>query len=252
MSEEIIIGIHSIVAALNNPKRKNIELIATEDGLKSLRSHRDLKTEILKKITISQVNPHVFQSKSQALFKSQDFEYKRIASGVLLRTEAFEPLNFREVYEDIESGKIKKILVLDQVTDVHNSAAIMRTASFFGIDLMVVSNKSSTKLSPSFYRIASGSSESVMFLNHPSLVKFITKIKSLNIKCIGFSEHASDVEISDKSDLRCLVLGAEDKGLSYAVQRLLDKTICLKSSGEVKSLNVSVAAAIAIERYFCP
>jgi 23S rRNA (guanosine2251-2'-O)-methyltransferase len=48
----------------------------------------------------------------------------------------------------------------------------------------------------------------------------------------------------------CLVLGAEDKGLSSAVTRIMDDMVALIPSGPIKSLNVSVAAAIAMDRIF--
>jgi 23S rRNA (guanosine2251-2'-O)-methyltransferase len=48
----------------------------------------------------------------------------------------------------------------------------------------------------------------------------------------------------------CLLLGAEETGLSHAVARLVQKNLSLTSQGSIKSLNVSSAAAIAMEKCF--
>ena len=104
---------------------------------------------------------------------------------------------------------------------------------------------------PSFSRIASGGLEHVKIVKCASLPKFITKLQKSGVRCFGLSEHASeelkDSEIGEKN---CLILGAEDVGLSNAVTRILDKTLSLKALGNTKSLNVSVAAALAMDKVF--
>jgi 23S rRNA (guanosine2251-2'-O)-methyltransferase len=84
-----------------------------------------------------------------------------------------------------------------------------------------------------------------------ALPKTITKLKELGVMCVGLSEHASEeLNKIDNEKSVCLVLGAEDVGMSHAVSRVVDKTIAFKPLGKIKSLNVSVAAAIAMEKIF--
>jgi 23S rRNA (guanosine2251-2'-O)-methyltransferase len=70
---------------------------------------------------------------------------------------------------------------------------------------------------------------------------------------VGLSEHST--ENLGPEELRaqkkiCLLLGAEETGLSNAVARLVKKNLSLPSQGNIKSLNVSSAAAIAMEKCF--
>ena len=164
------------------------------------------------------------------------------------------PINIWEptwIYQQLESRIPIKILALDQVTDAHNGAAIMRTAAFYGVDAILISARGSFGLGPGFSRIASGATEHVKIVRCSALPKTITKIKELGAICIGLSEHAtSDLGTIDITKPICLVLGAEDVGMSHAVSRVVETTISFKPAGKIKSLNVSVAAAIAMEKIF--
>jgi 23S rRNA (guanosine2251-2'-O)-methyltransferase len=106
-------------------------------------------------------------------------------------------------------------------------------------------------MGPNFSRIASGATEHVQIVKCSSLPKILTKLIELNVEVIGLSEHATDTNLNIKdAKATCLVLGAEDEGMSNAVSRVVEKTIALKPLGRIKSLNVSVAAAVAMEKIF--
>ncbi|EQC51205.1 RNA methyltransferase [Bacteriovorax sp. DB6_IX] len=154
------------------------------------------------------------------------------------------------IFDQIDSGRHIKILCLDGVTDVHNAAAIMRTAAFYDVDCIVIATKNNFGVGPSVARIASGALEYVKIVKCSSLPKFISALKKRGVEPIGLTEHTDDSEFVVPGGSRCLILGAEDKGLSNATVRLLDKKIKLNPQGSIQSLNVSVAAAIAMERVF--
>ena len=86
------------------------------------------------------------------------------------------------------------------------------------------------------------------------LTKTISKLKEMGVLCLGLSEHATgelEDSLSHATDKGlAIVLGREDVGISNAVLRLIDHHISLNSSGEIKSLNVSIAAAICMEKCF--
>ena len=189
--------------------------------------------------------------KAKELCRTLDYKYQRIPSNVFLVANTLEELGIAFLYNEIETKPGRKILCLDQVTDTQNAAAILRTAAFFGIDYLLVSYKGSFGVGPSFSRNASGALEYIPIVKGAALPRTLTKLKELGVTCIGFSEHASgEMEVGEGHT--CLVLGAEDKGLSSAVTRILDQTVALESQGPIKSLNVSVAAALAMNKFFGP
>jgi 23S rRNA (guanosine2251-2'-O)-methyltransferase len=156
------------------------------------------------------------------------------------------------------SEKPRLIIALDQVTDVHNAAAIMRTAAFYRADLMVVENKNEGPLPPPFFKIASGATEHVTLWRFSHLSRFIQKCKQHNVLCLGFSENGIDEQLlmeklNNENKLYnkhlMLVVGSEEKGISPAILRLLDCNIKLESESSFQTLNVSAASAVIFERY---
>ena len=246
---DLIIGIHSIGEALKNSRRAHRQLVGTQESLKEL--ERYLKgNRLLENIKIITVDSHKLQEMAKTKFKELNFEFQRIPTNIYLETSLTETYDPSVVYEEILKRDCK-IFCLDSVTDLHNSAAIIRTAAFFGVDFLVTSQKGTFGLSPKFFRIASGGIEHVKMVRCSSLPKFLKKIGDTGVQVIGFSEHADSEMNSLHSDgSRCLVMGAEDVGLSNAVSRSVAHIVAFKSQGEIESLNVSVASALAMQSGF--
>jgi 23S rRNA (guanosine2251-2'-O)-methyltransferase len=249
---DLIIGIHSIKAALLNPARIHQKVVATADGLADFLQNSSLRKESLGSIKIELVKAHDLQDVAKRNFDKLGFEYHRITSQIFLITSPLPPLDVNWLSLELKSKSNLKLFCLDQVTDVHNGAAILRTAAFYGVHSLILPGKNSFGLSPSFYRLASGGTEYVNIVRCVSLPKLISQLQEKGVVCTGFSEHAKlkAQEMGSIEGHHCLIMGAEDKGLSHAVERLLDKTVSLEALGQIKSLNVSVASAIAMDRFF--
>lgn len=245
---DLIIGIHSIAEALNNPERKFWKIIGTKEGLSELRKRAGKNLE---KAEVKLLAPHDFQQESQKMYKEQDFDYQRIVSGVLLACGPLPELDPSWIMDRLSKGEKLRLICLDQVTDVHNAAAIFRTAAFYGVQAIIISVKGNFGRSPSFARIASGSLEHVRLIKSASLPRTLTTLKEKNVACVGLSEHSDATSVGSLAGEGgiCLVMGAEDKGLSNAVERILDFRVALEAYGPIKTLNVSVAAALAMEKF---
>ncbi|MBF0359681.1 MAG: hypothetical protein HQK49_01650 [Oligoflexia bacterium] len=265
---DIIVGIHSIVEALKNPQRKKSKIFATDKGMLALReASKQLKLSTSyesSEMSLQDLNKH-YEKK----IKEHDWKNtSAIPSQIFLETSSLKIYDSSSMLDDIKRilserpDSNLKLFALDNVTDVHNGAAILRTAAFFGVDFLIMSLKGSFGLTPSFYRIASGATEYVKIVKSVNLSRLLFELQEREIECIGFSEHATDVTDVDSQNAdsvdknaekkfgRCLVLGSEDKGLSHAVERVLKKKVAIISSGKIKTLNVSVAAALSMDRYF--
>lgn len=247
----MIVGIHSIAEALKNPDREIFEIVATDEGLEELKKRGGLTRNEIPMNKVRLMEGHALQEEAKAIYRDMEMEFQRIPSGVYMLVSPIYIWEPTWIYQQLESRIPIKILALDQVTDAHNGAAIMRTAAFYGVDAILISARGNFGLGPGFARIASGATEHVKIVRCSALPKTITKIKDLGAICIGLSEHATaDLETIDTTKPICLVLGAEDVGMSHAVSRVVDTTISFKPAGKIKSLNVSVAAAIAMEKIF--
>jgi len=249
---EIVIGTHSIAEAIRSKGRKVFKIICTKEGLDELNKKNAIAKEDLKSIIVEEFSSHDFQSQAKREYEQRGFQFKRIPSQILALTDPVVIESPDWLYKRISSGKPLKIFSLDHVTDVHNGAAILRTAAFYGVDCLLIPTKGSFGLSPGFLRVASGAAEHVKIIKCSNLSRTLRKLIDQGVHVIGFSEHA-DTDFAEKSladqDV-CLVMGAEDRGLSNAVARIVDKNVSIKGHGALKSLNVSVAAAIAMEKFF--
>ena len=253
MDKQIIIGIHSIYHALINSERKNHELFITAASKSDLIKLGSNVEKMLKNIKINILEAHQIQEVGKQHFKAENYKYSRITSNAFLISEQFNYFGNAWLYNELENKTIKKMIILDQITDTHNAAAIVRSAAFYGVDCVIVSSKGNFGAAPSFTRVASGGIEYVKLISTNSLSKTITKLQNLGVECIGLSENGSIEPIVDKNDKPiALVLGAEDLGISNSVERVLNNIYALKSVGKIKSLNVSVASAVAMEKFFGP
>lgn len=245
---ELIFGLHSIAAALKNNMRTHQRIVATDEGLMELQRKHNINPKNLG-IKIEILSSHSVQEEAKMLCAEMDWEFVRVPGQIFLQTSPLQTYTIQEFLKRPQS----KLLALDQITDVHNGAAILRSACFYGINGVLIPSSKSFGLTPSFYRIASGATEYVNLIRVSSLSKAVGQLNEAGYLTLGLSEHSSENLTQD--DIRsqkkiCLLLGAEETGLSNAVSRLVQKNMSLPSQGEIKSLNVASAAAIAMEKCF--
>lgn len=247
---DLIFGLHSIAEAIKNPKRRQWQLYVTDDSLKDLRKLHFNNQKLPESVEIKILSNHKLQEEGKFQFRERGFKEQRVPSNIFLVTQKLEEVSIATIYDHIEKNDQLKMMALDQVTDIHNLAAIMRTAAFYDLDFVLISKKGPLNFPPSYFRIASGAAEYVQLINCSGLSKALTKMMDKKVDCIGLAEEATttsdEVQALSKT---CLVMGAEDTGLSNAIRRVLDKFVALPARGEIRSLNVSVAAAIAMDKF---
>lgn len=250
---DFIIGAHSIAAALLNPKRRCVELMATEEGWADFLKRSRVDQRQLK-VKPTFMASHAVQERARELYQDRKLEYQRVPGSVFLVTTPLETFDPSWLRENIPRRDRLRILALDQVSDVHNGGAIIRTACFFGVDVVILPQENSFGLTPSFFRIASGATEHITIVRSSHLARTLSVLKDEGVQVWGLSEHSTDpLTAQDLASPKiCLVLGAEDEGLSNSVMRNVSKTLSLTSQGPIKSLNVSTAATLALQLCFPP
>lgn len=248
---DLVIGVHSIVHALKNSRRNIYELILSDEGESELIKRGGISKVELSKLPVKRVSGHKVQELAKKYFRMKNLDYQRVPSQVFLIASELEVQGPVDLYKLAETTSVK-ILCLDQITDVHNAGAIIRTASFYGIDAVVFPGKGSFGMTPSFFRISSGAAEYVKLFTVNNLSRVISKLNDLNVATIGLSERAERPfeKSSSNTEKICLVLGKEDTGISNAVMRQVTYQLKLSPVGDILSLNVASAAAISMEKCF--
>jgi 23S rRNA (guanosine2251-2'-O)-methyltransferase len=142
-------------------------------------------------------------------------------------------------------------LALDSLQDPHNVGAIFRTAGFFGVQGILVTDERSAPLSSTVYDVASGGLEYVPFTLQTNLQRGFEVAKEAGLWILGTSEHARDDLSKIQADRPwLLVIGNEERGMRRLTEESCD-VLCKISShekggGGVDSLNASVATGIFI------
>lgn len=157
------------------------------------------------------------------------------------------PISFVPIEKIIAEKKNNLFLLLDQVTDVRNFGAIIRTAECTGVDAIIIPKSGSAPINGDTVKTSAGAVFQVPISKVDHIKDAIFYLKSANIKIIAATEKSN--QYIYKSDLKspiAIVMGSEGKGISNSVLKLVDEKVSLPLKGEINSLNVSVACGAVL------
>jgi 23S rRNA (guanosine2251-2'-O)-methyltransferase len=146
-----------------------------------------------------------------------------------------------------EKGEDPLIIALDGVSDVRNFGAIVRSADCLGAHAVLIPEKGSARITADAIKTSAGALHTFPVCREKSIVNSIEYLKESGLKVITATEKAG-VDIS-KLTLKgpaVLIMGAEDKGISRELISLSDHQVRITMTGNIGSLNVSVAAGILL------
>lgn len=139
------------------------------------------------------------------------------------------------------------LIALDGITDPHNLGALMRTAECAGATGVVLPRHRAAHVTPTVAKAAAGAIEYLPIAVVPGLPAALQFLKEQGVWTVGLDADAPqsvfDLEVS--TEPVALVLGAEGTGLSRLVRQRCDLVVSIPQRGEMDSLNVSAAGAVA-------
>jgi 23S rRNA (guanosine2251-2'-O)-methyltransferase len=223
----VIYGWHSGKAALENPAREIRRIMATENAARRL-AEEQVRTPVA---------PEIVRPEAIARLLSAD----AVHNGLWIEAA---PLASPDV-EDLAPKGVS--LVLDQITDPHNVGAILRSAAAFGVSALITTARHSPEATGVLAKAASGALEYVPIVTVQNLARGLAALKARGFLTVGLdSEGDSDLSALPLHAPLALVLGAEGKGLRQLTRETCDHVARLDLPGEIKSLNVSNAAALSL------
>lgn len=163
-----------------------------------------------------------------------------ISPIVYQRTEDLVPFLF-------EQGKNPFFLMLDGVTDVRNFGAIARTCECAGVDAVIIPSKNSVSVNADAIKTSAGALHTLPVCRENSLTSTIKFLKESGFQIIAATEKGDyDYTKANYQNPVCIIMGAEDTGVSYDNLALCDEWVKIPLYGKIESLNVSVAAGVLI------
>jgi len=155
-----------------------------------------------------------------------------------------DPLPSPDIEELPQQGIV---LVLDQITDPHNVGAILRSAAAFAVKAIVTTARHSPEATGVLAKSASGALELVPMVTVTNLARALTEMNDQGFLTVGLdSQGAENLGAVALRQPLALVLGAEGKGLRQLTRDTCGVVARLDMPGEIKSLNVSNAAVLAL------
>jgi 23S rRNA (guanosine2251-2'-O)-methyltransferase len=146
-----------------------------------------------------------------------------------------------------EKGEDPLILALDGVSDVRNFGAIVRSADCLGAHAVIITEKGSARITADAIKTSAGALHTFPVCREKSIVRTIEYLKESGLKVITASEKSgTDVTKQVLKGPVVLIMGAEDKGISRELVSLSDLEVKIPMTGNIGSLNVSVAAGILL------
>jgi len=225
-----IYGLRSVIEAIDS--QETLSKVYLQRGLTGASSYELIKKLKKKSIEIS----YVPVEKLNRLTPKNH-------QGVVATISPIKFLSISDLSDLIESKpKSISLLILDQLSDVRNFGAIVRTAECTAIDCIVIQSSGSAPVNGDTIKTSSGAIFNVPICKVPHIKDAIFLIKQHDIKIFGASEKAeNNIYQTQFGKSQVIIMGSEGKGLSSSVIKLCDELIRIPLLGKIESLNVSVA-----------
>jgi len=231
--ETHIYGIRAIIEAIES--ESTIDKVFLQKGLKG-----DLYKELESLIRKNGINSsYVPIEKLNRLTKNNH-------QGAVAN---ISPITFYSMEELIEKTENKEtpalFLLLDQLSDVRNFGAIIRTAECTGVDGIIIQKKGAAPVTADTIKTSAGAAFKVPIAKVDHIKDAVFYLQASGIKVVSATEKTDNTiyDVNFKESI-AIIMGAEDRGISPSILKASDYAAKLPLLGEIESLNVSVACAV--------
>ncbi len=225
-----IFGIRAVIEAIN--ANESIDKIFVQKGLKGA-----LFQELEYLMRNSQISfSYVPIEKLNRLTKGNH-------QGVVAQ---IAPIDFYAIEELVQnaqdSGKTPIFLLLDQLSDVRNFGAIVRTAECTGVSGIIIQKKGGAPINGDAIKTSAGAIFKVPICKVDHIKDALYHMQASGIKVIGATEKAERLVYDISFNEPCaIIMGSEGRGINPSVLKACDELAKLPILGSIESLNVSVA-----------
>jgi len=168
-----------------------------------------------------------------------------VHQGVVATVDATKEYTVDELARGTDGPPL--IVVLDGIEDPHNLGAILRTVDAAGAHGVVIQNRRSAALAGVAAKASAGALSHVRIAEVVNIARAVEELKGLGVWSVGLAgESETRYDSVDMTGPTAIVVGAEGTGLRRLVRESCDFLASIPMRGHVSSLNVSVAAGVAL------
>ena len=232
-SSFFIAGRHAVISALKNSKRRVLKIFLTEDSKKN----------------IHKLNPNNNLLKDVKVFFKTKKELDKYSTKENLLHQGYvaevEHLKKPVLKEFIKEKNNITLVCLDGVTDPRNIGSLIRSATSFNIDGIIIKERQYPSESKLMYKASSGAIEYMNIFEVSNINSTLKNLKDKNFWVYGFDSNAnkSFTNIDWKGN-NILLFGSEGFGMHQHTSKYADFLVKIDIDNKVESLNISNSAAI--------
>lgn len=238
-------GMHAVREAWLNPERDVSVLYITEQAAKQFED----VIEAARRSGLTRPAPRLIEKQQIDKILPDG----AVHQGIALCCSDAREYDIQDFIIKYEHTDYTVLAMLDQVTDPHNIGAILRSASAFGLDGVVMQKKHAPILDGVLAKTACGAVDHIPVAHATNLARAIEELQQNGFFVYGLDERG-EKDINDLQQEKLngtlprkilIILGSEGSGLRRLVQESCDAIVKLPTRGAIASLNVSNAAAVA-------
>lgn len=226
-----IFGIRAIIEAIQSAV--TIEKLYIQKGLSGTLASELMKLAKKEQLPIS----YVPAEKLDYLAKQGNHQ------GAVAVTSQINYVKLEELIDQVaQSDKMPLFLLLDQITDVRNFGAIIRTAECTGVTGIITQKQGSAPINADAIKTSAGAAFKVPICRVDHIKDALFQLQASDITIVAATEKTTDTIFDvDLNKPIAIVMGSEDRGINPSVLKLADYKAKLPLLGSIESLNVSVA-----------
>ena len=226
-------GVHAVKSALTNPERRKYRLLVNQEWTTSY------------KVEGNEILPEYVSR--------QDIERQlplnAVHQGLALLVAPLSQVSIETICKNARDNSV--VIVLDQVTDPRNIGAIMRSAFAFGASAVIVTDKYTPETTAAMAKAASGALDRLPLVRVTNLTRSLILLKKAGFWLAGLDANADQTIVQANFNGKlAIILGAEGSGLRRLTSQNCDYLVNIPIQQSTDSLNVSVAASIALYEVF--
>ena len=232
-SSFFIVGQHAVLEALKNSKRKVLRIFLTEESKKNMH-RKSPKKNLLNDIKV------YFKTKKE--LDKYSTKENLLHQGYVAEIEHFEKPLLKDF---IKEKRDITLVCLDGVTDPRNIGSLIRSASSFNIDGIIIKERNFPSESKLMYKAASGAMEYINIFEVSNINSTLKNLKDRNFWVYGFDrsgeKNFTDIEWKGNN---ILLFGSEGSGMHHHTSKYADFLVRIDIDKKIESLNISNSAAI--------
>ena len=238
MSKSIyIFGFHSIESLLKTNPELVLKVLIQD-------SRKDKRISTLTNTLSTQKIPFSYTDRVKLDRISKGDIHQGVISEVILPS----PLNEQSLLDSIANLNEKSlVLILDSIQDPRNMGACLRSANAAGVSHVIINKDGSSPINAVVHKTSAGAINNLKLYLVTNLSRTIKEIQKRGIWVIGLDgKTLTSIYDINFTGSTAIVVGSEGKGIRQLIKKNCDQIASIPMSGNIESLNVSVASAITL------